>query len=135
MKAYIKYFLEEDVLFIPLNNKKSPIGDEDYQDNVVLYKDIKNPSEINSIEILNFSNFEGNIIQIDKDKAIDFSEQFRPVRMFISLKDIMYNDPTQFEETLKIWGFKKVKEETPSKSFSVPTRIPIGAYKINEVGA
>lgn len=108
-KLKFKYFFEEDVLYISLSNKKSAIGDEDYQENVVLYRS-DDAKEIIGIEILNFTHFKENKIKIKPKDCIDFSFQFQKIKMFISLRDIMYNDPQQFEETLREWGFIKAPE-------------------------
>ncbi len=128
MKKYtMKYFFNEDVLFIPLCDDKSPVGDEDFQENVVLYKDTNDTQKVVSIEILNFSNFKEDKIKIGSDKTFDFTNLFKPVRMFLSLRDIMFDDPEQFEETLKIWGFKKVskkKKESNQKDFILEKSIP-----------
>jgi uncharacterized protein YuzE len=105
MKAIktIKYFSEEDVLYIPLSDKKSLIGDEDFQDNVILYK-IDN--EVVGIEIQNFSEFKETTLRISNKKVLDLTEPFKAIKMVISLFDIIEDDPKQFKDTLEAWGFK-----------------------------
>lgn len=101
MKELI-YFSVEDVAYISFCDKKSMIGDEDFQDGVVLYRDTKN--NIIGIEILNFSVFKENKIQLSESEFADFSTTFKELHMLISLKDIMENDPEQFNATCKEWG-------------------------------
>jgi len=100
----ISYFVKEDVLYIPLSDTKSSIGDEDYQAGVVLYRDENDPRKVLAIEISNFSSFRENKITISQNTCADFTTEFRELHMLISLRDIMFNDSEQFYETCKEWG-------------------------------
>ena len=118
----IKYFSDEDVLFIPTSAEKSSIGDEEYQSNVILYRNTKN--HLLAIEIQNFSKFKENKVQVSVHNQIDFSESFKKVKMLISLRDIIFSDPTQFEATLKEWGIEIVKEQKNlPKNISIKTQL------------
>jgi uncharacterized protein YuzE len=107
----MKYFFDEDILYIPLSKEKSLIGDEDYQDNVVLYKHNK---KVVGIEIHGFSSFQETLIKISSSETLNLAEPFKRIKMVISLRDIIIEDPQQFEENMKMWGFRKV--ESISKS-------------------
>lgn len=104
----MKYFFNEDVLYISLSDQKSSIGDEDYQENVVLYRYKK---KVVGIEINNFTDFKETLIKISSSQTLNFAESFKRIKMVISLRDIIIDDPEQFEETMKIWGFKNIKKE------------------------
>jgi uncharacterized protein YuzE len=101
------YFFEEDVLYIPLGNDKSPIGDEDFQNSVVLYK---LDEKVVGIEIQKFSKFKEDQIIIGQSDVLDLTIPFKRLRMVISLRDIIRTDPEQFQETMKIWGFEKLND-------------------------
>ena len=116
----LKYFSPEDVLYIQLGNKKSSIGDEEFQEDVVLFRNPDNAKQVTGIEIQQFNEFKENYIQIDKKIRIDFAEPLKKIRMLISLRDIMFTDPKQFEETLEQWGIKIIK-----KTQDAPTSISI----------
>jgi len=117
----LTYFIKEDVAYISLGNHKSSVGDEDFQDGVVLYRGSKN--KITGIEILKFSNFKKSKIIISADESIDFTTTFRELHMLISLRDIMFDDPEQFESTCKAWGLRVQKISSKlnqSPSINVP---------------
>lgn len=120
----IIYFSGEDVAYLSLCDKKSMIGDEDYQDGVVLYRDEK--GDVVGIEILNFSLLKENKIQLsDKDYA-DFTTTFRELHMLISLRDIMIDDPKQFNDTCEEWGIK-VQLITEKFNSTPSIKIPISS--------
>lgn len=108
----MRYFFPSDNLYIELSNKKSPLGDEEFQDDVILHRDPKS-NEIVGIEILHFKDFTklNNYVQISKNKVIDMSTHFRFLRAFISLQDIMFIDPDEFEKIMIGWGYKKIKNQ------------------------
>jgi uncharacterized protein YuzE len=117
----ITYFFKEDVAYISLCELKSSIGDEDFQGGVVLYRDSKN--KITGIEILKFSNFKESKIILSANESIDFTTTFRELHMLISLRDIMFDDPVQFESTCKEWGIRVQKISSKlnqSPSINVP---------------
>jgi uncharacterized protein YuzE len=120
----LTYFTAEDVLYIPLKNENSSIGDEEYQDDVTLYRNDSN--EIVAIEIQKFSMFNENEIKVCSDKVIDLKTSFEKIRMFISCRDIIDTDPEQFEQTLKEWGIEVIKEDDDgsTKSVAVETKAP-----------
>lgn len=127
MKTLIKitYFSNEDVLFIPLKDKTSSVGDEDYQEGVVLFRDKKN--EVVAIEIQHFSTFKKNKISICDDCTLDLKDVFLKVRMLISCRDIYETDPLQLEETLKEWGMnikKDKKEKDLTKNIHFEVNLP-----------
>jgi len=97
-----KYFSPSDILYIQFVNKKQSIGDEEFQDEVILFRD-PNSKEVISVEIINFiKSFKDNFIQITKTEAKDFYKEFRFLRAIISLQDIILSDPEEFEKTMKI---------------------------------
>ena len=117
----ITYFFKEDVAYISLCDRKSSVGDEDFQDGVVLYRDSK--GKATGIEILSFSNFKESKIILSASKSIDFTTTFRELHMLISLRDIMFDDPVQFESTRKEWGIRVQKISSKlnqSPSINVP---------------
>jgi len=119
----ITYFSNEDVLFIPVSDEKSPIGDEEYQDDVVLFRNTND--EITGIEIQKFSLFKENKIKIGKHHHIDFKDTFTKVRMLMSCRDIMFSDPKQFEQTMKEWGIEIIKgDESRPKNIHINTKLP-----------
>ena len=104
MSKDLQYFVKENVLFISLCEEKSSMGDEDYQEGVVLYKDEKEHRKIVAIEVLNFTDFKENVIRVSDEQSIDFTSAFRQLRMLISLRDIMFEDQQQFLSICKEWG-------------------------------
>jgi len=115
----MKYFFDEDVLYITLGKEKSLIGDEDYQENVVLYRYNR---KVVGVEIHNFTTFNETLIKISSTETLNLAEPFKRIKMVISLRDIIIDDPQQFEETMKMWGFKKVEKGSkfiPEIGFSI----------------
>lgn len=121
-----KYFFPTDILYIELSDRKSPVGDQDFQDNVILYKALKS-KKVLSVEILHFKDFKKNHIQISQNKAIDFSGPFRFLRAFLSLQGIIITEPEEFKRIMSIWGYKIKKLENeidlPWDKKKVPTKI------------
>ena len=113
-KIEIKYFLPEDVAYITLSKNKSSIGDEEYQPDVILYR---NDNELVGIEIQNFYSGKIDKIKVSDKDAIDFTIPFRVCRMFISLQDIMDTDKKQFEETLAAWNILPMEDKNMKKFF------------------
>ncbi len=116
-KIEITYFFKEDVTYISLCDEKSSIGDEEFQDGVVLYRGDNN--KVSGVEILNFSGFKESKITLSVEQSLDFTTTFRELHMLISLRDIMFVDPEQFESTCKEWGIRVQKissklDESPS---------------------
>ncbi len=107
----LSYFSEEDVLYIEISKEKG-IGDEEYQEDLILYRNKQN--KVVSIEIQHFSEFKESKIKISEKKEIDLFKSLEKIRMLISLRDIMLSDPKQFEETLRAWGFQVIKEKEES---------------------
>ena len=120
---FFNYSITTDNLYIQLSDKKSSVGHDDFQDNVILYRD--ESKKIVGIEILNFNNLKESLIKLGKNERIDFSEPFQKIRMLISLRDIMFADPEQFEDTLKQWGIQIIKEkEEPPQNIYYQTPYP-----------
>jgi len=108
----LKYFSPSDILYIQFVNKKQSIGDEEFQDGVILFRD-SNSKEVIGVEIINFrKSFKDNFIQITKTEAKDFYKEFRFLRAIMSLQDIMISDPEEFEKTMEIWGYKRIKQSS-----------------------
>lgn len=108
----LKYFSPSDILYIQFVNKKQSIGDEEFQDEVILFRD-PNSKEVIGVEIINFTkSFKDNFIQITKTEAKDFHKEFRFLRAIISLQNIILSDPEEFEKTMEIWGYKRIKQSS-----------------------
>jgi uncharacterized protein YuzE len=118
----IIYFFKEDVAYISLCDEKSMIGDEDFQEGVVLYKN--NSNDIIGIEILNFTTFQENKIQLAENKFLDFTKTFKELHILISFRDII-DDPEQFLATCKEWGINvEVINNKLHSSTSINMSIP-----------
>ena len=102
----LTYYSDEDILSIQFSNKKSPIGSNEFQDGVSIFRNPNDKKEIFSIEIVDFSHFIGDEIEVEDNRKINFANVFKKVRMFHSLRDIIGTE--EFEETLEMWSFKKV---------------------------
>lgn len=125
----LKYFSPEDVLYIQLGSKKASIGDEEFQEDVILFRNPESTKQVLGIEIQQFTEFKDNYLQINKNERIDFSEPLKKIRMLISLRDIMFDDPKQFEETLEQWGIKIIKKKSEApKSISIQTPCPAALH-------
>jgi hypothetical protein len=108
-----KYYSDEDILFIQLSNKKTSIGSNDFEEGVTIFRNPKDKKDILAIEIIDFSNYKSDKVQLEKNTKVNFAPAFQKIRMFSSLHDIAGS--AEFEETLKIWGFKKVENKFPDK--------------------
>ncbi len=120
-KTEIEYFSQEDVAYIHLSAKKSLVGNEEFQDDVILYRI---EDELVGIEIQNFYRSKTDTIKISDTKSLDFTKQFQIMRMLISLRDIIHNDPDQFKETLAEWGINII-EKTALKKFENTRKMDI----------
>lgn len=119
----LSYFSLEDVLFINISKEKSVIGDQEFQEDVILYRGTD--KKVIGIEVQKFTEFKESKIQINQNRTVDMSVPFNKIRMLISLRDIMFSDPIQFEETLKEWGIDILKERlTPPKDISIKEPCP-----------
>jgi len=115
MKITLKYFPPTDNLYIQFGNKKSAVGDDDFQDDIMLFRDSKT-GRIFGIEIMEFSKFEGNYIQISENEVMDFSIPFTFIRKMIiyfkeltNLQNKIFPEPKEVEEFMKICGYDKFK--------------------------
>jgi len=99
----ITYFLSEDTASISFCDEKSMVGDEEFQEGVILYR---KADKIVGIEILSFTSFKEDHIFVAEKTFMDFSDTFKQLRMLISLRDIVDTDPQQFEETCREWGIQ-----------------------------
>lgn len=126
-----KYFVPTDTLYIELSKNRSNVGDIEYQDNVILFRDEKTEN-ITGIEILNFNSFKENVIKVSDTEVKELTEPFRFVRMFISLQDIRGTD--EFDKTLEAWGYKKIRMKKVIKELNIPFRSNlIKLRRINEL--
>jgi hypothetical protein len=100
-KLLLKYFSPSDNLFIHFAPKTNSVGEMEHQEDVILYKENE---EIKAIEILHFREFKGAKLQISSNEVWDFDEVFKPLRMVISLEDILGTD--EFERTCEAWNLK-----------------------------
>lgn len=76
---------------------------------MVIFRD-QGTNEITGIEILNFSYYKEDFVQITKKKALRFTTPFKIIRMIKSLKDIWGTE--EYEDTLKEWGFRKIDKDS-----------------------
>lgn len=115
-----KYYYEEDNLYIQFSRKKSPIGDEEFQDGVILFRD--NKGILVGIEIYNYSDFTETKIKIDSSKYVDFKEPFGLIKQFITVAELRESYPQLWKEFLENSGFEKVKEK--DKTSPIKIRFP-----------
>jgi hypothetical protein len=117
----LTYYSDEDILFIQFSNKKTPIGSNEFQEGVTIFRNPNDKKEIFSIEIVDFSHFVGDELEVEKTRKINFASVFKKVRMFHSLRDIIGTE--EFEETLKMWGFKKVENKSPKNIHAIDYKV------------
>ena len=116
MKQFIfKYFFPTDNLYIQIGKKKSLCGDDEFQDDIVLFRD-RDTSELVGINIMHFTKSKIDRIQTTKNGGIDFSFPFRLIKVLVSLEDIRETEPEEFERNLKIFGYD-IRKSTDSVDF------------------
>lgn len=117
MKPFVfKYFFPTDNLYIQIGRKKSACGDDEFQDDIVLFRDIKT-SELVGIDIMHFSKSKTSKIKTSEGSGIDFTIPFRLIKALVSLEDIRLSDPDEFEKVLAIWGYKIRRKCVPAIDF------------------
>ncbi len=118
-----KYFFPTDNLFIQTSEKKSPIGTDDFQYDVVLFREDKT-NDIVGIDISHFMEFDEDRIQISKEEAIDFQREFKVLRELIKLQKDIINQQDQ-DMVFPHYSLEKSspKAVTPSRHLAIsPSR-------------
>lgn len=124
-----RYCVHIDNLYISFSDKKSMIGSEEYQSGAVLYRD-SNTNDIIGIEIINFSDFNEDRVQISENDALDLTVPFKFLKGVIQFHELEEYDPKAFENVLSQWGFHRVhiskqEKESPSENvFNFPLKEP-----------
>ena len=125
----ITYYFKQDIVYISLSADESTIGDEDFQDGVILLRDQE--SNIVGIEIIDFTSFKEDKIRASEEECWDLSKVFLEIRMLISLRDIMFSyyekEKREFEDTCKAWGI-----QTPTVS-TASERSPYFSFQIEDI--
>ena len=134
-----EYLVSSDILYIKLSRKKSSIGDEEFEDDVIIFREPKT-KKILGIEILNFLKFSNNYIQISKKEGIDFTKPFNIVRAFALLQENFIENPTEFDKTIKEifenWGYKLNKLKSPAQypnKFDIPFKEELKTKRLEQL--
>lgn len=136
----VHYLVPADNLFIALSSKRTPVGSEEFQDGVVLYRDEKS-SKVIGVEIMYFKMFKDDFIQIAEDEFLDMTQLFKIIRTIISIAEISSIDRNTYESLMRKMGWqksrRKIAADSPQKLFDnldeiLPHNIPVGDRSLFE---